>query len=46
MMKLQILIPQYKETDEIIKLDYIEDGVNKTLKFNVQTGKSNVIDCV
>ena len=34
------------ETDEIIKLDYIEDGVNKTLKFNVQTGKSNVIDCV
>ncbi|MBP3328052.1 MAG: alpha-galactosidase [Clostridia bacterium] len=34
------------ETDEIIKLDYVEDGVNKTLKFNVQTGKSNVIDCV
>lgn len=41
----KVLSAQF-ETDEIIKLDYVEDGVNKTLKFNVQTGKSNIIDCV
>ncbi len=41
----KILSAQF-ETKEIIRLVYTEDGQEHTLKFNVITGKSNVIDCV
>ncbi len=34
------------ESSDIIRLDYTEDGVERTLKFNLMTGQSNIIENV
>jgi len=34
------------ESDDIIRLEFTEDGVEKTLRFSLETGESNVRECL
>lgn len=34
------------ESDDVIRLDFTEDGVQKSLKFNIKNGASNIANCL
>ena len=34
------------ESDDVIRLDFTENGVDKTLRLNLDSGESNVRECL
>ena len=41
----RVLAAEYKSRN-IIRLDFSENGTEKSLEFNIKTGKSNISDCL
>jgi len=41
----KVLFAEYESADDV-RLDFSENGVKKTLRFNIETGVSNIMECL